>query len=117
VAGVPVGARGELLRRGFGLIDPVRGQVYVHQQCQQRRGGRAGRAHLVQGALEDVAGERGLAPGQKDGRKRACRVHVRVDVDAVEQLLGFLQTALAHAQVGEPDQRAGAQSGALAKPP
>jgi hypothetical protein len=91
--------------------------VYVHQQRQQRRCGRAGSADLVQGSLEDLAGERGLAPGEVDCRKRARRVHVGVDLDAVEQLLGLLQTTLAHAQVGQPDQRADAQPGALTKSP
>ena len=49
-----------------------------------------------------------LAPREVDRGERARGLDVAVE--AVEQLLGLLEAALAHAQVGEPDERAAAQS-------
>ncbi len=54
----------EPVGRGLGLIEQVRGEVHVDEQGQQRRGCRAQRVDLVQGALEDVAGESDVSPWQ-----------------------------------------------------
>ena len=85
--------------------------MHVDEQRQQRRGRRAQRVDLVERALEDVAGERGLAPGEVDRRQRAGRLDVGASMP-VEQLLGLLEAPLPDAQVGQPDERAAAQRAA-----
>ena len=81
----------------------------LDQQGQQRRDRDrlADRGHLVVraggGPLQQVGGQRGLAPGQVQRGQRADRV--RVLVEAAQQLGRVLQPALPEPQVGQPDDR------------
>ncbi len=72
---------------------------------------------LVEGALEDVDGERRLALDQMDRGDGAGRRGVGRDVDVGEQLLGFLESSLHDAEIGEADEGAVAQQRALTEAP
>ena len=112
---MPGRVRRELVGRALRLVVPAGGELDVHAQREQRRGCRALRVDLGQGAFEDVVRERGLPVGEMDrGQRSGDLVPL---VEPVEQLLGLLVPALSYAEIGEPDQRTDPEQRALAEAP
>jgi hypothetical protein len=100
-------ARFELPHSRIRVVECVRGNVHVDEQREQWRDRRTHRVDLLEGALKRVLCERRLAPSKLDGGQRARRVNLAGET--IEQLLGFLETPLADAQIGEPSQRTTAE--------
>ena len=104
-----LGAAAEPVGGRVGRVELARGEVRRRRAAASSGAAAAlsGRP-LASARSSDVAGQRRLAPGQVDGRQRPRRLGV-ADVEAVEQLLGLLEAALADPQVGQPDERPGPQ--------
>ena len=110
-------ADGEGICGDLRFLGRSRGKMHVDEERQHRRGGGARRVHLGEGALEDITGQPGVASREVDRRERTGRIRVRVRVDAVEQLVGLFEAALADAQVGKSHECALAQPRAPAEAP
>lgn len=104
---MPGGAILQCADHPLGLGQGAGRQVDIDEKAEQRDGLGARWVEAGQRPLDGVAGHFDGARGQLRSRPRPGRFGIVAD--AIQQLLGLLESPLPNPEVGQPDQRAGPQ--------